>query len=235
MAKSKEKLEAYALRRQGQSVKEIARKLGVASSTVSIWTRDIPLTDVQKKHLLDRQVAAGYRGRILGAETNKTRKAERIRKAADTVSKEISLFSNDALFFTGLGLYWGEGTKTETSSVGVSNTDPRVMRLMVQWFTECLGVKRSRFMPRVFISDTHRDREETITRHWMETLGLPRTQFRKTVFLDKGKKIYENHDMYYGVLALRVSKGVDIRYRILAQISRVAELVNEDCWRSSGS
>jgi len=109
--------------------------------------------------------------------------------------------------------------------VVLTNSDSTVIRLMLRWFRECFGVGEERFQPRVFISDVHRDREEVLIEFWSRTLKLPREQFRKTVFLDKGRKIYENRDTYYGVLALRVAKSTDIRYRILAQIARVADLL----------
>lgn len=79
-------------------------------------------------------------------------------------------------------------------------------------------------MPRIFINDIHRDREEVITAFWSNVLNIPRAQFKRMVFLPRGKKIYENRDIYYGVLALRVSEGSEIRTKILAYIERVSEV-----------
>jgi hypothetical protein len=208
-------------------VKEIARILGVSSGSVSKWTVDMPLTDSQRNSLRERQIAAGHRGRMIGAEMNREKKLTRIRLAKEDAASRFENISADQLFYMGLGLYWGEGVKAEScSSLSMINSDPRVIQLMVRWFEECFGLERDRFMPRVFISDTHRDREEIITDFWVETLNIPRSQFKKMIFLNKGKKIYENRDMYYGVLALRVSKGIDIRRRILAYIDRIAHVAN---------
>ena len=46
------------------------------------------------------------------------------------------------------------------------------------------------------------------------------------IFLPKGKKIYENHNMYYGVVTLRVARGSGPQYKVMAQIDRIAELTN---------
>lgn len=225
MAKSLEQIQACKLRVQGESVKQIAKILGVSSGSVSKWTRNVPLTETQRALLRERQIAAGNRGRMMGVERNKEKKAVRIRLAGHEAKERIPSLSRDQLFYVGLGLYWGEGVKAESSSsLAIINSDARVITLMMRWFTECFGIERDRFMPRVFISDTHRDREEIITQYWVKTLGIPQQQFRRMIFLDKGKKIYESRDVYYGVLALRVSKGTDIRYKILAQIARIAEL-----------
>ncbi len=49
--KKDEKREARELRKEGASIKKIASKLNVARSSVSIWVRDIILTDIQKEIL----------------------------------------------------------------------------------------------------------------------------------------------------------------------------------------
>lgn len=224
MAKSKERLEAQALRKKGKSIKEIARLLRVSNASVSTWTRDIPLTPKQQQRLLQRKIDAGHKGRILGAEANKQKRITAIRAGEKEACIRFKNISRKDLFAVGLGLYWGEGVKANRSEVSIINSDPRVIKLMMRWFEECWGITKDRFHPRIFISDTHRDREEVVIKYWMKTLGLPRSQFRKIIFLAKRKKIYENREVYYGVLALRISKGADIKYRIIAHIDRIANL-----------
>lgn len=225
MAKPIEKQKAVILRRQGKSIKEVAKQLGVSSGSVGSWVRDITLTHKQRLRLHERWVSAGFRGRIKGAEANKAKKQERINSAEKEAKLKIKELTKDNLFFLGLGLYWGEGSKSELSkSLAVTNSDPRVIQMAMRWFTDCFSVEKSRFMPQVFISSTHKKREEIILRFWVRALRLPRKQFRKTVFLEKGKKVYENHNMYYGVLTLRVAKGGDARYKVLSLIARATEL-----------
>lgn len=224
MARSADRIRACELRREGKSVKEIARLLDASRGSVSAWTRDIVLAEPQRQALHARQIAAGHAGRIAGTETNKRLRRERLEHAKAVAESDIPTLSDTELFFIGLGLYWGEGTKSDKSALSVANSDPRAILLMKRWFMVCLGVEETRFMPRIFISDTYRDREEIILGFWSKILDIPAGQFKRTAFLDKGKKIYENHDVYYGVLALGVSKGGEVRNRILAQIARVAEL-----------
>lgn len=227
MAKSAEKLKALALRREGESVKEIAKKLGVSSGSVSAWTRDIALTPAQRTYLQVRQIASGQRGRMMGVESNKEKKRLRLHTAKCNAHAGIKTLSKEGLWSLGLGLYWGEGVKASNGALAITNSDPRVIQLMIRWFSECFGVERDRLTARIYISNVHKEREEIITRYWMHTLRLPRAQFRKMIFLDKGKKIYENHNMYYGVLTLRVAKGSGVQYTIMAQIDRIAEVVNK--------
>lgn len=54
MAKFKEKIQARELRRNGESIGGIGRKLGVAKSTVSLWCSDIGLSEEQIRKLASR-------------------------------------------------------------------------------------------------------------------------------------------------------------------------------------
>lgn len=224
MAKPQEKMRARALRRKGESVKSIAKVLGVSSGSVSAWVRDVALTPAQARKLHERQIQAGHAGRMIGAASNRRQKEERIRKAGEEASVKLPVLTTKSLYFVGLGLYWGEGTKASNGMVSIVNSDPTIIQLMIRWFEECWEIDRSRFHPRVYISDIHRGREQAILAYWTSILGIPQTQFGRTIFLAKGKKIYENHDIYYGVLALRVSKGAELRHRILADIERVRKI-----------
>lgn len=204
-------------------MKNIASTLRVSKSVVSLWVRDIVLTKHQKEKLRAQQISAGHRGRLLGAEWNRNQKVLRIEKAVREAKSKLKTLSRRDLFVLGLGLYWGEGSKASDGTVAVVNSDPYIILLMVRWFHECWRVDKKRLQPRVFISDIHKDREETITRYWVRTLKIPRAQFRRMIFLKKGKKVYENRNMYYGVLTLRVARGAELRHKILADIGQVAK------------
>lgn len=224
MARFAEKIQAIRLRRKGESVKDIASELGVGKSTVSLWVRDIVLTETQKTRLRERMISGGHKGRMLGALANKEKKLRRIEFASDQAKRRMTLLKKNELFFVGLGLYWGEGVKSESGGFAIVNSDPRVIQIMIRWFTDCFGVDASRFRPRIFINELHRDRERKLIRFWSEKTEVPQSQFAKTVFIPRGKKVYENRETYYGVMALHVSKGRDLRYQVLAYIGRLAEI-----------
>ena len=224
MAKPEEKLKACELRREGKSIKEIAGIVGVTKDTVSKWVRDLPMTHEQARHLEKEMFSRGHRGRMIGAQMNKEKRLQRIEVARIEAEREIAELSKGELFYLGLGIYWGEGTKAENTALAVTNSDYRIIQIMIRWFTECFGVLMNDLSPRVFISNTHEDREEKIFEFWVEKLGIPREQFKKMIFLEKGKKIYENREVYYGVLTLHVARGADLRYKILAFLNRLAEV-----------
>ncbi|MBI3485659.1 LAGLIDADG family homing endonuclease [Candidatus Daviesbacteria bacterium] len=62
------KNQARELRSQGYSLNQISRKLNIAKSSISIWTRDIRLNDAQRKLLKNRELEGGIKGRAILSE-----------------------------------------------------------------------------------------------------------------------------------------------------------------------
>ena len=108
MAKSRQKIKARQLRKQGRSIKEIAKLLNISKGSASIWCRDIELTKRQTEALYQNMLKGNYAGRIKGARMQKERKEKKIRYYIEKGLKEISKLNKRELFIAGLALYWGE-------------------------------------------------------------------------------------------------------------------------------
>lgn len=224
MAKFDKKLRAHKLRRQGESIKTIAELLNVAKSTVSIWCRDLELTLPQKKALHRKMVAAGHAGRLAGAATMREQKRVRLANAGLQAKKLLSSLTKRDRFMMGLGLYWGEGVKTDQSTTAFVNADPDSVAFMKEWFSDFFGVTKERFNPYIFIATTHKDREQVIKRFWSKQLSLPVKQFAHVVYLKQGhKKQYNSRTSYHGTLALRIRSSTNIKNIILAALSLLKE------------
>ncbi len=217
MAKFEKRIEARKLRRRGWSIGDIAKHIRISKSSASAWCIDLELTGKQKELLRRKVFEAGNAGRAKGALMNRQKKLERIKYHRDEGGAEVGALSKRDFLMAGLGVYWGEGTKK--SGLALVNSDPQLVLFMFNWFKISLEVKNEDFRPRIFINEIHRPRAEKVLTFWSHLLGLPQDQFGNTVFLKiRNKKVYENHDSYYGVIALRVQKGTDLKYRILGLI-----------------
>ncbi len=217
MAKSDKRIEARNLRRKGWSIKAIARHIGVSKSSASVWCLNIKLTSAQRDLLYRNAIEAGHKGRMIGAEMNRKKKQERIDYNKWLGIQEIGTLTRRDLLLAGIGLYWGEGTKK--SALALVNSDPRLILFMFRWFKEIMHIKDEAFMPRIFINEMHRPREQQIRDFWEKLLNLPKNQFGKITFLKrKNKKIYENYNSYYGILSLKICRGTELKYRILGLI-----------------
>ena len=78
MAKSELRLKAINLRSKGGSIRDIAKKLGVVRSTVSLWTRHIILSVAQLEKLHHRRIKGGELGRRDKQGSNFKRRRSRI-------------------------------------------------------------------------------------------------------------------------------------------------------------
>lgn len=223
MAKSEEKIQAQKLRERGQSVKEIAKRLKVSKSSVSIWCRDIQLTKEQIAILDTRQKKGAYRGRLKGAQMQKTRrleKAERLRKEA---LKEVGQLNKRDLFIAGIGLYWGEGNRKWHIS-GLGNSDPEMIRFIMFWFKNILGVNKNRMSLHVGINQIHKNRIKDVERYWSRITGISKKQFTKTSLQKvKNKKIYKNYNSHYGTLHIRIHRSTDLQHRIRGLIDALIQ------------
>jgi hypothetical protein len=224
MAKSCERLLARELRRKGESIREIARKLSVSKGSASLWCRDIVLTKSQVEKLLERESVGGVEGRMKAWEWHREEKRLRFQRFHEIGYGEVRVSNRNDLFLLGLAIYRSEGSKND-GRVLLTNSDPHMIRLYVRWLMECFGIMPSQITCRVTINELHSDRREEIEQYWSGIVGLPLSQFTKTTMIhSKWTKLYENRSTYYGVLAVHVQKSTDLSYRVMGSIDRLREV-----------
>ena len=180
--KQKEKIQARQLREKGISVSEISKKLNVSKSSVSLWVRDIKLTDEQVKKLLSRGRSKGIVNTLNKGNTNQS-----IARRKEAQSRGYSLGQNNERFSILCMLYWGEGTKGK-NSIDFTNTDLHMLKLFhseMQYFFPEAAAKVSMS---IHCYDDFLSVDE-IENFWIESLGinkLGKTQVNKISRLSKG-------------------------------------------------
>lgn len=219
MAKFKEKIKAQKLRKhRGYSIKDIAKKLNVSKGSVSIWCRNIKLTKNQIACLDKKQKKGGYKGRLKGARTQRKKYLEKVKNLNNQGLKQVGKLNKRDLFIAGIGLYWGEGSKTE-NRVGFHNSDPQIIRCAMRWFREILLITEERFTIYFIVNEIHKNRLDKITKYWSKITKIPIEQFRKPVLARvKNKKVYNNFHKHFGTLTIRINKSSSLFYRIQGYI-----------------
>ena len=175
-----ERKKARDLRTQGLSLREISEQLDCAKSSISDWVRDIPLTPEQIERLELKQDKA--RAKAANHPNSPKQKWERIRNnIINSAAKEIpSQYSLSALKLIGAVLYWAEGYKATVNMVNFSNSDPKMIALMMQFFRRICNVSDSKFRGLVHIHPhLNKDKAE---KFWSGVSGIPLKQFHKTQF-----------------------------------------------------
>lgn len=224
MAKSRERLLARELRKQGESIREIAKKVRVTKGSVSLWCRDIVLTQDQVERLVESERKGSVVGRMKSWEWHREEKRTRFERLHKIGYQEVSVNTNNDLFLLGLAIYWSEGSKND-GRVLLTNSDPHMIKLYIHWLKECFYIMPNQITCRVTINELHSDRKEEIEQYWAKVVDLPMSQFTKTTMIhSKWTKMYENRNMYYGVLAVHVQKSTDLSYRVMGSIDRLREI-----------
>jgi hypothetical protein len=226
MAKSKFKLLARGMRREGMSIKEISKKLSVSVGSVSMWCKDIELTEEQILNLQKRRTDPYYGKKREYLESKQKELKEKIQKIKLNSIIEIGQLSHRELLIAGTALYWGEGFKKD-HQVGLATTDVLAAKFYILWLKVCFGIKNEDLLIRLTINLTFKNEEKRIQEYWAEKLNLDLKKFSKTFFQKSTwKKEYENKDAYNGVIRIRVRKSMDLLRRIQGYIEGVAQNVN---------
>jgi len=183
-----EKNIARKLRQEGLSLNEIREKTGFTKSSISLWVRNIELSKKQKNKLsqkgLKKEIIEKRRITRLINENN------RRQVIVDKAAKDIKNISKKELWLIGIALYWGEGTKTLRSGVQFSNSDPNMVKVIMEFFKINCEVPIEKFRGHIHLHP-HLN-EKKAKKYWHIISGIPLNQFYKTTKqqsrASKGKK-----------------------------------------------
>jgi transposase-like protein len=169
--KTRERERARLMRREeGRSIKEIAGLLGVSKSSVSLWVRDIELTEEQHAAL---QARNGLHERQRLARAAMGGKA-RARRAAWQLEGRRRARSLGRVYVAGCMLYWAEGSRSRNKIV-FTNSDPAMARFFVDFIRDFFDVGSERFRLTCNLFADHEARQREIEDFWLSTAQLPRS------------------------------------------------------------
>jgi transposase-like protein len=204
---------AVAMRREGRSYREIGAAVGVAKSTLSLWLRDVPLTEDQQR-ALDLRGPAATRKNAQAARANATRRRLHVQA---TARDQITHLSESELFLAGVVAYWAEGTKNKPWRFGQGlifmNSDPGLIRLFLRWL-HLVGVEPDRLRFRLTIHESA-DAAAALA-YWSEIVGAGQESFGKTTLKTHNPKTVRKNvgETYHGCLAVYVRRSADLNLQI---------------------
>lgn len=217
MARFKDREKALVLRKQGLSYSQIKKTLNISKSTLSVWLRDYPLSKQRIRELRDwnEQRIEKYR------ETMRQKRETRLKGVYEIQKKLILPFSSRDLFVAGLFLYWGEGAKSRTDMLSISNTDPSIIKFFMNWLNKSFSVPKNKMHIQLHLyNDMNIDNELGF---WSKMLKIPLTQFSRP-YIKKTSSVRINHKggFGHGTCNLRVN-DVSIGEKILMGLKAVSD------------
>lgn len=190
MALRKLKEKALEMRRSGMSYSQIRAVVKVSKSSLSLWLKDMPLSDVRIRELRDFSAVRIEKCR----NTKAKKKQDRLAAVFKKVSIDIGKLSDREIFLCGLFLYWGEGAKTSESVTALTNTNPNMIKFFVNWYG-ILGVEKSRLKFRLQLYADMDIQRETL--FWSTHLEVPLSQFSKP-HMKKSNLIGQTYKVGFG-------------------------------------
>lgn len=123
------------------------------------------------------------------------------------------------LFGLGIGIYWGEGDKTNPHSSRVANTDPRLIKVFIRFLKKiCQLENRKIRYSIVCFNDSDTDECKF---YWAKQLGISTNKFGKIVQIpSQGKGTYKRKSKY-GVCTVSAT-NVKLKKWIMKQIYMIS-------------
>ncbi len=217
------KTEVRELRRQGVSMSVIEQKYGIPRSTLSGWFRDIKLTETQRTKLMKNQQDGWAKARKGAVKWHNEQKQARLLQAeleASEVLNRITVTS-DVLDLALAMLYFGEGAKKNTTSMG--NSNPAVLRFLLAVLYANYSVS-----PDDIRCDLHLRVDQdgyVVQQYWQKELGLPASCFRYIAH-DKRTAGKPTYDGYMGVCIVTCSK-IAIQRKLISLYNQFCSQVSE--------
>lgn len=190
--------QASRLRGDGYSLVEISQTLGVSTSTVSLWTRGVPLTTSGQARVQARMTGP-QKAAIMRAAQHHVRSKRRSKDFERGLASTPSL--EDALC---VGLYWGEGTKAD-GSWAFTNSDRGAVAAMIGWAVRS-GHPSTNFRAKVQIHPEDFPSDAPVIDYWAEA-GIPRENIRVYRARTSSSKRVSKRRMLFGTCQVLAKRG----------------------------
>jgi AraC-like DNA-binding protein len=161
-----ERQQARQLRRAGLPLAEIAARLGVSKSSVSLWVRDVAFEPLPRP----------VRGRRRAPNALQQRRQAEIERLLAEGRARIGRLSEREFLVAGVALYAGEGSKRD-GAVKFANTDPRMVAFYCAWLRRFFAIDEARLRVRLYLHEGL-DLAAAVA-FWSDVTGIPPSQFQK--------------------------------------------------------
>ena len=209
--------------KSGYSYEQIHQKLNISKTTINHWFKKLPQKDQENiKEFRIENWQKAYKKTAEKIKKETKRKEKEIQKKA---AGEIKKISKRELFLIGLALYWGEGNKRGKNHIQFTNSDPKMISLMMSFFRKIYQVKEDKFyMQMVLHQNTS---AEKALNFWSNLTGVPKKQFKKPCFsLSKSSQRKRNPKrLPYGTLQIRILDK-NLTHTLYGHIAGLASIGN---------
>ena len=194
--KTNEKTIAIKLRQKGISLSEISKRCEVSKSTVSVWVKDVVMSD-KSLIILSGNASRNWEKAMIARKIKREKEQRALVNKMYyylTSRKEIGEYS---LLLCSL-LYWCEGEKGR-SGVRFTNSDPDLVSSFLTLLRKSFKIDNSKLRACLHLHSYHD--ELTQKKFWSTITDIPSDQFYKVYWKKSGGKILKEN--YPGCISVR--------------------------------
>jgi hypothetical protein len=213
----KDKQRVVHSRRNGWSYNKIVKKFGVSKATLSAWFKDEKWSQEIMGNLNHKNLLLS-RERMIHLGKTRGKNLERMyEKAREDAGQDFETLKYHPLFVAGVMIYWGEGDKLSKHGFRVTNSDPLLIKIYLEFLRKICGNDEERIRAWVLI---YPDLEaETCEDYWSKQLGLNRKNFTKSIMI-KGR--HKTRKVSSGICTVSYSSRF-LKEKMLVWMSLLAE------------
>ena len=219
MTKLNLKKKAIELRKTGLSYFEIKKEIKVSKSSLSLWLRNISLSNIQIHRLTEKKLNAIYQN----AKNLKERKRQERMNIVEKYSKTIGKLSNRELNLIGVSLYWAEGSKQKEENISqgtiFSNSDPKMLLVYLNWVKSILKINMSRIAFEIYIHESMKHNTNKIISYWKNILLIDNKSIVRVYY--KKHTIQKRNKEYNGLVRIIIKRSSWLNRQICGLIEGI--------------
>jgi hypothetical protein len=204
-----DKDQALKLRLSGKSYSQISKILNIPKSTLSVWLKNVSLSEKAKVTIQSRTNAPAIL-KLIERNKNQTvlakKRHEEIYRQA---IKEAHKLLDDPLFIAGASLYWAEGYKkgweeSKWKSIDFANADAKMIKIMMLFFKKFLSIPEDDIKIQIMLHN--KSDEQKAMNYWHGITNVPKENFFKSSFaISKASKGKVTNKLEYGTIHIRIN------------------------------
>ena len=208
-AKDDLRVVARRMRQEGRSYREIRAEVPVSKSTLSLWLKDVPISEEQRALLNQMRTDAGQR-RATALRARRIATQQRIWKQA---AAEIGALSERELLIAGVIAYWAEGAKSKpwrsVERLQFINSDPTMIQLFLSWL-RLFGITNDDLVFRISIHE-NADYARALE-FWASEVGASPNVFRRSTLKKHNPRTVRKNSgsSYVGCLTINVRRSTEM-------------------------
>ncbi len=186
--------QAFELRKQGKTYREIEKLLNVSRSTLCEWFKNQEWSKHIKKSNTKKQVRVSIENLNKMNDARRVMLEKKYKNILEEAEKEFQTYKNDPLFMAGLMVYAGEGDKSSRNLIRISNSEFYLHLVFIRFSERFLNIGRDKIKVWLLL---YPDLEiENCINIWSEKLKISRLNFNKSQIIFGKSKMRR---LQYGV------------------------------------